>query len=64
MVAILLLLLVVLFMMAMSGLFVAASGSVFLHLGFWDCWHAAWDRPGLLLLFAIIMSIVYVSGED
>jgi hypothetical protein len=39
--------------MVIEALAIGAVGAVFLDTGFWDGWHAAWNRPGYLLLFAI-----------
>lgn len=49
------------FMMVVEAITFAVSASVFLHLGFWDCYHAAWDRPAMLMLFAIITMLSRVQ---
>lgn len=46
----------VLVFMAVGAFTVATAGAMFLDHGFWDGWHAAWNRPGYLLLFAVITS--------
>lgn len=45
--------LVILLCMVYEALSVAIANYVFLDGGFWDGWHAAWDRPGYLFLFAL-----------
>jgi hypothetical protein len=38
-----------------SALCVGAVGAVFLDWGFWDAYHAGWDRWGWLLVFSIFV---------
>lgn len=42
-----------LFMMAVVALQFTAGVYVFMDGGLWDGWHAAWDRPVWLFLFAL-----------
>lgn len=46
-----------LFFMALEALSFTAMSAVFFNLDLWDGWHAAWDRPGWLLVFALITLI-------
>ncbi len=47
----------ILILMAAEALGVAVSGYVFLDIGFWDSWRAAWDKPLMLFVFAILTAI-------
>lgn len=40
----------------LSGSFViATAGAMFFHHGFWDGFHVAWDQPGYLSLFSLLL---------
>lgn len=43
--------------MVFEALSFTAMASVFFDLPLWDGWHAAWDRPGWLLVFALLTLI-------
>lgn len=45
--------------MLASGLVVAISGAWFLHVPFGESWSMAWERPGMLLLMALVISIIF-----
>lgn len=47
-------------LMMVEAIEVTVAGYVFLDLPFWNGWHAAWDRPLLLALFAAVSGVVSV----
>lgn len=51
----------VLVFMALAALTVGTAGALFLDQGFIDSWHAAWNRPGWLFLFAVLASALLGS---
>jgi hypothetical protein len=44
-----------------GALVVGASAAIFLHLPFADGWHAAWHRPGMLVLFVVLLIPLFRS---
>ncbi len=55
--------LAVLCFMTAEAISIAAAGYVFLDTGFWDAWHAAWNRPGWLFLFAVLAATFQGSSD-
>ncbi len=53
----------ILIFMVVEALSVAIAGSVFLDVPFGDAWHLAWDRPGWLLVFALVSIIFNGAGR-
>ena len=49
------LVLVIAVLLVMSAVTVGLAASWFLHIPFGTGWEAAWDRPGLLVAFALIV---------
>jgi hypothetical protein len=56
------LIVIILVTMVCEALTFTAFASVFLDLDLWAGWHAAWDRPGWLLAFALI-SLIFSAGR-